>query len=271
MPKEKVLSQDALAVLSECEVKNNTVLIKSTNGLLPRKLYEEVDFALRGIGGKWDRKAKAHVFGESQEEIREMLEGCIQTGLATPLQRNGYFPTPMALADRICALAEIEDGHRVLEPSAGSGNIIQAILATGRKGVVIVAVENDVKRCKELLAIAQDINGHNGCYEMHLIPLDFISQNPAPVDRVIMNPPFGNINGQSLGDIAHIMHAWEILKPGGRLVSIASSSLTFRREKKAVAFREHVAQFGRFEELPEKSFKESGTLVKTIVVVLNKP
>ncbi len=205
------------------------------------------------------------MFAEPQEE---MLEGCIQTGLAVPLSRNGYFPTPAILADHVVRLAELQDDDVILEPSAGTG----ALVESARRAVLpktLIAIEMDEKNFKVL----QDrywqerwFIGH--CADFLRLPGFFPGSSP---NKVVMNPPFGNINGQSLGDITHIMHAWGMLKPGGRLVSIASSSLTFRREKKAVDFRAHVAKFGRFEELPEKSFKESGTLVKTIIVILDKP
>jgi hypothetical protein len=40
----------------------------------------------------------------------------------------GFFPTPLPVAEQLVTLACIEPGHRILEPSAGSGNLIDAIL-----------------------------------------------------------------------------------------------------------------------------------------------
>jgi len=50
------------------------------------------------------------------------------------------FPTPPELADRMVALADIRPGQRVLEPSAGTGRIIDAIRRTAH-GYAITAVE----------------------------------------------------------------------------------------------------------------------------------
>jgi|SRR6478609_1138183 len=265
MQREKRISTDALAVLSECAVAGNAVQLPPS--MLDRKLYMEVNAVLEGIGGKWNKKAKAHLFNEPEPEIADLLEGCIQTGLAVPLSRNGYFPTPPDLADYVVRLAEIEDGNAVLEPSAGTGNIVEAVVRTRRKAQ-LAAVENDPKLLQKL-ALLQDGQNKFAC-EIFIVPSDFLQYAPGPVyDRIVMNPPFST-KGAPLADIDHIMHAWELLKPGGRLVSIASASLTFRREKKAVDFREHVARYGSIEELPEKSFKESGTLTRTVIVVLVK-
>jgi 16S rRNA G1207 methylase RsmC len=51
-------------------------------------------------------------------------------------------------------------------------------------------------------------------------------------DRIVMNPPFEN--GQ---DIAHVEHAYELLSPGGRLVTVMSEGPFFRQDKNAASFR----------------------------------
>src|SRR4030042_4964611 len=102
---------------------------------------------------------------------------------------------------------------------------------------------------------------------LKIIQADFLSVEPKPLyDRVVMNPPF-----EMQQDIDHVMHAWKFLKPGGRLVSIMSSGVLFRENKKTSEFRNHIDEFGNMERLPEGSFKESGTMVNTCIVVLDKP
>jgi predicted RNA methylase len=254
MAKEKQLSNDALAVLTECEVDGN--LVRICGGQLDRKLYQEVDLALRGIGGKWDKRTRGHVFAEPTDEIKEMLEGCVQTGVAVPLRRNGFFPTPLAVGRLLVELADIK-ALKVLEPSAGVGNIVEAIAESNPAS--IDAIENDPKLYQQL------IRKYDAPW-FHPYPMNFFDWVPGPIyDRAVMNPPFGG-----LADIDHVLHAFSLLKPGGKLVSVMSSSVTFRREKKAIAFRALVADAGQFKELPEGAFKESGTMVRTIVCVLDK-
>src|SRR5262249_733704 len=59
---------------------------------------------------------------EAFKAMRETLRPGVQVISAPQL-----FPTPPALAARMVELAEIEPEHRVLEPSAGTGNILRAI------------------------------------------------------------------------------------------------------------------------------------------------
>ena len=72
-------------------------------------------------------------------------------------------------------------------------------------------------------------------------------------------------------DIDHVLHAWKFLKPGGRLVSIMSAGVIFRDNRKTVDFQNFVEQHGYMERLPEGSFKDSGTMVNTCIVVVDKP
>jgi hypothetical protein len=82
-----------------------------------------------------------------------------------------------------------------------------------------------------------------------------------------MNPPFENLQ-----DIEHIQHAYKCLKAGGRLVAICSPSGFFRSGKKAEGFRLWFEEVrGSEQDLPENSFKASGTSVNTKIVIIDKP
>ena len=86
-----------------------------------------------------------------------------------------------------------------------------------------------------------------------------------------MNPPFER--GQ---DAEHVQHAYERLKPGGRLVAIMSNGPFFRSDKKAEGFRNWLDTVdGSHEELPEGSFAGKDafrqTGVNTRLVVIDKP
>lgn len=261
--KDRTITTEALAVLSLCEVSGQTAFIRS--GQLDRKLYEEVNAVLAGIGGKWNRKAKGHVFEEPTDEIIEMLEGCMATGLAVPLHRNGFFPTPTETADKLIEMAEMQYGqgpYSILEPSAGDGNLVHAVMAKLHRNDIrsLDAVENDQKNYVKLCVKFTD---QPWFFPYHI---DFLLWQPRKqYDRIVMNPPF-----YRLSEIDHIMRAWELLAPSGILVSVAGAGVTFRREAKAVQFREFVEENGSMEPLPENSFKFSGTGVNTVVIKLSK-
>lgn len=80
-----------------------------------------------------------------------------------------------------------------------------------------------------------------------------------------MNPPFSR-----QADIKHVSHALKFLKPNGRLVSVMASSMTFRSNKLTTEFRELIdLRNGWIEKLPEGAFKSSGTMVNTVIVVID--
>lgn len=90
-------------------------------------------------------------------------------------------------------------------------------------------------------------------------------------DRIIMNPPFSNRR-----DAEHVRHAFELLRPGGRLVAIMGEGVFFGQDKKAADFREWLEQVGGTDEkLPEGSFMDPSLPVNTGVsarmVVIDKP
>ena len=74
-------------------------------------------------------------------------------------------------------------------------------------------------------------------------------------DKIIMNPPF--ING---ADIKHIEHAMGFLKPGGRLVALCANGP--RQRYKLMPHAD------TWEELPQGSFKDSGTMVNVAMLTI---
>lgn len=60
------VDDEVLAVLSRAET--NGFELKLT-GQLDRKLYERTNKVLEAAGGKWSRKAKAHIFEQSVRAI----------------------------------------------------------------------------------------------------------------------------------------------------------------------------------------------------------
>ena len=169
----------------------------------------------------------------------------------------GYFPTPQVLAEEVIDKANIQPGMRILEPSAGKGSLIDALHAKHGKDFQVDAIE-PIESLRTILAA----KGHT------LAGRDILEHNPGPVyDRVIMNPPFEN--GQ---DMDHVRKAYDLLKPGGRLVAITGAGAHFRGDKKATAFREWLDELGaESEQNPEGSFKASGTGTNTYTVVIDKP
>jgi len=160
----------------------------------------------------------------------------------------GYFPTPGPLVARMIREADLLPGSRVLEPSAGSGAIAEALREAGHS---VECVERHGTLC--------DILAAKG---LSVIRGDFLEIGTAGTfDAVLMNPPFEN--GQ---DLAHVRKAWEAVRAGGSLVAIMGAGVNFRCDRKYADFRAWVEEIGgTFDEIPAGAFKESGTGVASVL------
>jgi len=166
-----------------------------------------------------------------------------------------FFPTSAVVADEMIESANIEEGMSVLEPSAGMGHIADRIREAG--------VEPDVVEMagdrRELL----EAKGYN------LADRDFMDVSES-YDRIIMNPPFSDRR-----DAEHVQHAYELLKPGGRLVALMGEGVFFGSDKKASGFRDWLDSVGGTEEkIDDGAFMDPSLPVNTSVaarmVVIDK-
>jgi methylase of polypeptide subunit release factors len=150
----------------------------------------------------------------------------------------GFFPTPRPIIEMLLERADIREQHRVLEPSCGKGDILDAIHAEC-SGCQVHAIEFN-RSLSDILSV----KGHEVEFA------DFL-EHGQHYDRIVMNPPFEN--GQ---DIEHVRHAYDLLSPEGRLVAIVSEGPFFRSDKKSVAFRDWLDDVGaEVESLPDEAFK----------------
>nr|WP_319566228.1 methyltransferase [uncultured Rhodoferax sp.] len=247
------VSNEILNVLAKAEYDGLKLRL---TGQLDRKLYTSTNAVLEAAGGTWRKREKAHVF---QVDACDAMEQIIQTGEVTLIktikQDFGYFPTPPEVVARLLEIAGIEPGMRVLEPSAGQGAIAWACAEAG----ALVDCYEIQQGNAFMLAMTAPV-------DLGLtVTADFLTIAPEPVyDCVVMNPPFAK-----QADIKHVTHALKFLKPGGLLVSVMSASVTFRDNKLAQDFRDLIrAHGGDIEALPDGAFKDSGTMVRTLIVTI---
>lgn len=168
-----------------------------------------------------------------------------------------FFPTPKPLVERMLLEADIDAGDRVLEPSAGKGDIALAIrhLAvneSSRNGGSIHL------QCVEInLALAEHLRKKG----LDVVCGDFLEYQSAGWDRVIMNPPF-----ERGVDEKHVRHAHSLLADGGSLVAIVCSTTGHKLEDWACK------RDGWVEELPQGTFarSERPTNVNTCIMKVNR-
>lgn len=229
---------------------------------LDRGDYVRLNEAMEAIGGTWSRKHKAHVF--EGKDARAVVAAALAAGEVTTAKDLGFFATPFPLAARLVDdLAEVQPGHRVLEPSAGDGAIVRVLLSI--VDVQVVAVEIDPGRAAQLARLTTTDQERS---RLTRVEGDFISLRLRHgFDRVVMNPPFTK-DGLEL---EHVRCAHNLLVSGGLLVSVLPAGILSRTDKKRTAFRTWVAELGgTIEKLPDNSFSESGTNVSTCVLTVGK-
>lgn len=179
------------------------------------------------------------------ETIRAALKGGgVQVAIAPQL-----FPTPPEIARRMAQMAELASCARVLEPSAGTGNLITAIMAD----------------CGDPEIVALEINQGLANQLASKFPrakvsqADFLATSQAhlggPFDAILMNPPFAGG-----ADIRHIAHAATMLRPGGILVAICANGPRQQEKLKP--------QATYWEPLPAGTFE--GTSVSAALLVIER-
>lgn len=275
----KTISPD---VLTELRKGSFDLLTMTLPHISDRNLYVRVAKAIDLAGGRWSTSKKAFVFPsdprallgmaletgkldvtaaaarnyearqdqlrrlapvkgqarQAQEALREAQGGAGHARAGLELMKQlkhipGFFPTPPAVVAMILERAQLFAGAIVLEPSAGKGNIATAAREAGA-----------VVQCVEL---NHQLSAHLKRLEFDTFCGDFTTMNPRPdFHRVLMNPPF-----ERRQDEAHTMHAFEFLKPGGRLVSVVSSTSGERLTEWAEL------RGGAVEPLPARSFATS--------------
>lgn len=128
-----------------------------------------------------------------------------------------FYPTPPEVAAEMLDPLDLR-GKTVLEPSAGSGNLVRECLARGAAEVLWCEKE------PQLQTLLGGIHGATVCGAY----ADFLwvpSADVSHIDLIVMNPPFS-------ADEAHILHAWEIAPPGCEIVALCNWNIcegTYRR------------------------------------------
>ncbi|MDD2018700.1 hypothetical protein NPS33_28115 [Pseudomonas putida] len=101
---------EVMALLSASRTEDNKLFI--TSGQLDRSLYARLDKTLKAAGGKWNTKAKAHLFAD---DAAEAIENNILTGEIAVPKDFGFFPMPGPVVDRLLEFAQLDNGMSALE------------------------------------------------------------------------------------------------------------------------------------------------------------
>jgi len=244
-------------------------------GLNPRQSVTETPyFRVRGF-----KNGNAHLWfkrddlvQKANKVLRSYFGSILQDGVpmevsdeqvrtSTALSKDlAFYPTSTEIVHHVLRNEYIE-GRKVLEPSAGEGAFVRELLSRGAARVDAIEVHPDRARAIEAIADSR----------LTVYPTNFLRMEPRPVyDLVVMNPPFHGTHWMD-----HVVHAYNFLAPGGRLLAIlpitADLGMSSKHEKFRKWAKERSSGWGSmFEDLPAESFSHAGTMVNTVVLSLGK-
>jgi hypothetical protein len=238
-------------------------LFKNEEALLAEWEYTDyqgkpVTFPARGVRLRRFSNGNGHLFFEPDtlrdinlalaEYYGDVLPDCSEekpdqqrqsTAVSKDLQ---YYPTPVAVVERVVSGIYIQQGDRVLEPSCGCGRFLDALR---KAGADVMGIEVDPGRVAHARA-----KGHR------VMLANFLETVPTgDYSRVVLNPPFFKTHYAK-----HVNHALKFLKPGGTLTAILPVTARY----------DHGLLDGRWEDLPVGSFSESGTNINTTVLTMRR-
>ncbi len=241
-------------VLQACTVEGMTVKLPSVQ--LERKLYQDVAKSLQLIGGKWQGgKVMAFVFPQNPADLLNQISSGDKRNIKKEFQ---FFATPSHLATKLVDYANIDSPDlMILEPSAGQGAIVKAILDKEPDSIVHGFELMDINRTfldkiKDFVLLGNDFLKEPKAYQQF--------------DRIIANPPFSKNQ-----DIDHIIQMYLCCKKGGRIVTIAGRHWQIGQERKCQQFREWLNEIGaQVIDIEAGEFKESGTAISTVIIIIDK-
>lgn len=239
------------ADLAKCEICGNQVSLPFER----LENYDQVRKALLNAGATYSRSK--FIFPNDAAPYIERLMGGEKVNIKKEFQ---FYATPPELANYLVSIAIANGLNRdssVLEPSAGQGAIIKAIQER-------VKTTSRIYYC-ELMDINRSVL--HQIYNTFLLCDNFMDIPAAtPFDVIIANPPFNKNQ-----DIDHIRKMYEVCKPGGVIVTIASNSWRQGSQKKQESFRSWIEEVGaEVEDVQAGAFKESGTNIQSCIIVINK-
>lgn len=107
------------------------------------------------------------------------------------LFNRDFYPTPKSVIDIMMQGEDVTD-KIILEPSAGSGNIVQWLVGHGAGCVMACEINDTLRRSlRDCDVIGTDF-------------LDVTSQQVAGIDYIVMNPPY-------LSGWKHLEHAYDMI------------------------------------------------------------
>lgn len=237
-------------ILQNCRLEDG--VMKLPNVQLSKKNYLEAKKWIEEAGGTWSTKEQGFAFDFNPDRVFKILHEGRRCNLKQEFQ---FFATPAKIADYVASkFSGITKDMTVLEPSAGTGSLIDAVHRICPDVVI---------DCYELMP--ENMEQLRKKDKVNIKGEDFFKCEDK-YQRIIANPPFAKNQ-----DIDHVMRMYEILEDGGEMSVITSPHWELASEKKCVDFRKFLEDVkADVEDIDGGEFKESGTTIRTKIVYLKK-
>jgi len=238
-----------IEVFNNCSISGNAINPPSREVIeMERKLYADFKKLLTQNLGKWIGGKKQHFeFSFDPTDLLNKLRGGEKPNYK---QEWHYFPTPEDVVIEMLN-THIPCGEvRCLEPSAGRGAIIDYMNngAGSMANITWDAVEIEPTNRK----ILQEKG-------VNLVGEDFDTfKTDEKYDVIYANPPFKKA-------LLHVEKMLDIIYKGGSCVIILPSNFEEKYKSKIQKWEE-TFEYIDFRNLREKSFKDSGTNIDTVIM-----
>ncbi len=264
----KVMERTAPKPLTEWE---RAMVVRLKAG----KLTEEEEEYVR----EESRRRFKHGGGVMTEAERQFRVGhLMETAAAEASKSEQFYPTPPGIVERyILPNLPMTPGMRILEPSAGRGDIADVIMAACPECQVDVVELGDMRR--ELLELKGYRVVGTDFWSFGVQSVTGTKQNIAVIDpqyasrydAVVMNPPFDRGVG-----MAHVRRAYEFLRPGGRLIAVLPERTMSGTSRESISFQQWAKAHGAQDAIHVDSRElrasmERKTLLNFVVLVMTKP
>lgn len=218
---------EVIAVLADARIEREKVHLRTWRE--EKHALAAAEQVLEALGASPVRPGGVWTFDFPAETVLNLV---IAAGKLPNREAYQFYPTPPDLAAELVRVADIQPGHRVLEPSAGLGAIASLLPENA------VLVESAGLHCLALEAKFRDVRY-----------ADFLLWRDGLFDRIVMNPPFDG--GRA---IRHLEHAASMVAPGGRLVAVLPAGLQV-----------DLGPEWSCSWMPERPFRGTSILVKVLV------
>lgn len=182
-----------------------------------------------------------------------------------------FYPTPPNLALKAWRKFENKNITRLLEPSAGSGDLVAALIAENQsfldKGIRHFKEKRDVPYLSqhttwEAIELNPEFHPLLREKKAKVIGYDFLSfQHGAVYSHIIMNPPFAQ-------GVHHVLHAWDILFNGEIVAIINAETIRNPYSKERQFLVDLITEHGSIEYVQDAFISEDAQRKTPVEVAL---